>query len=263
MIQVTDSRGQMLSFESPPKRVVSLIPSITESLFEMGLGSQIAGISKYCIYPLGEVESKIKVGGQKNPDFQKITDINPDLILLNEEENKPEHIDYFLKNYKTFVTYPRKYKETESLLTDLGKIFDVPVVSYLKQLKQFPFELNKKKMFRTLYLIWRNPWMSINEDTFIHDVLKSFNMINVFGNRKERYFEVTARDIEITNPEIIILPNEPYNFLEKHIAEFHSLQIDAVKSSRLFLVDGTFFCWYGTRMVKTYDYITNTILNKL
>lgn len=116
---------------------------------------------------------------------------------------------------------------------------------------------------RALYLIWRNPWMSINGDTFIHDVLVRFGFENVFGSRKDRYFEVTAEEIEQANPEVIILPNEPYNFLEKHIKEFETLKIDAMKNKQVFLVDGTYFCWYGTRMARTSAYIQEHIINNL
>ncbi|MCB0833744.1 MAG: ABC transporter substrate-binding protein [Bacteroidetes bacterium] len=263
--ELVDALGRHVRFDRPPTRVVSLIPSITESLFELGLESSVQGVSKYCIYPAGLTDGKRKVGGQKNPDFQAIEEINPDLIILNREENKPDHIRKLGEKYPIWVTYPRQFLDTLALLRDLGGIFGVSVDDYQSEIRAGveALHLEAAQRCRVLYLIWRNPWMSINGDTFIHDVLKLHGLDNVFAEHPERYFEVSVDEIISKNPEMIILPDEPYRFLKKHIAEFGDLPIQAVASGRVFLADGTYFCWYGTRSARTSSYIRKQILARI
>jgi ABC-type Fe3+-hydroxamate transport system substrate-binding protein len=263
MTSITDATGKVLEFTEPPRRVVSLIPSITESLFELGAGQAVAGISNYCIYPGSEVKNRTKVGGQKNPNFKKIAQINPDLIILNMEENKPEHIEALSEHYRTYVTYPRKLADTEQLLSDLGMIFQVETKAahYAAAVRDQIQALASKsyETYKTMYLIWRDPWMSLNQDTFIHDVLHRHGLQNVFAERPERYCDVTEEDILAADPDVIILPDEPYHFLEKHKAEFTHLDVSAVRNNRIFLADGTYFCWYGTRTARAFGYIRDLI----
>lgn len=267
MITITDARNKKIVFSEPPKRVVSLIPSITEALFDLGAGEAIAGVSNYCIHPAEGVKNKIKVGGQKNPDMGKIKAIHPDLIILNMEENKPEHIKFLSQHYTTWVTYPRLFRDAENLLMQLGKVFDAESRAsvYADKIRISSKQLSsiRRRKIKTMYLIWRNPWMSINRDTFIHNVLELHHMENVYAKRDKRYFEVTAQDIEDADPDIIILPDEPYHFREKHKSEFSHLSVSAVKNSRIFLADGTYFCWYGTRTARASQYIHKHILSRL
>lgn len=267
MITITDSIPKKVFFSEPPRRVVSLIPSITETLFDLGAGEALAGVSKYCIYPEQGVKTKPKVGGQKNPDLQTIKEIDPDLILLNLEENKPEHIDFLSRHYKTWVTYPRSFEDAEKLVTELGQVFGVEsrALVFAEQIKDSIRKLQsaQRKKVKALYLIWRNPWMSINRDTFIHSVMELHQLENVTAHHSSRYFEVTAKDIEESEPDIIILPDEPYRFLEKHKSEFLHLSVSAVKNQRIFLADGTYFCWYGTRTARASRYIHERILSRL
>lgn len=262
MPSIRDARGREIDFPQPPKRVVSLIPSITESLFDLGLGDRVAGVSKYCIFPEAETGKKPKIGGQKNPDFDAIAALDPDLVIVNEEENKPEHIEYFIERYRTYVTYPRKFVDAATLLDEIGVLFGV--TSQTKKMAETIREVasnvsNKKRPVKTLYLIWRNPWMSINRDTFIDDLLGLFGLQNVFSDRPERYFEVSAEEIAAAKPELILLPNEPYHFLEKHKSEFVTLDIPAVANRNIRTVDGTYFCWYGTRSARAGEYIKTVV----
>ncbi len=267
MILITDVTGRILELAKPPSRVISLIPSITETLFELGAGDSVAGVSKYCVYPAAGVKNKIRVGGQKNPDFERIKRLDPDLIILNVEENKPGDIERLSREYQTYVTYPRRWADTEKLLLDLGRIFNVEAKAeeYANRIRR---PLNAQgfragPQLKALYLIWRRPWMSINSDTFIHDVMELHNLTNVFADRAERYFEVTEKDIEAADPDVIILPDEPYHFLEKHKAELASIPRSTVKKRRIILADGTYFCWYGTRTARASHYIRALIAEKL
>ncbi|MBL7993946.1 ABC transporter substrate-binding protein [bacterium] len=267
MITITDSSDQKIKFFESPKRVISLIPSITETLFDLGVGDAVAGISKYCIHPAEAVKGKRNVGGQKNPDFDEIAEIDPDLIILNREENKPEHIDYLSRRYKTWITYPKSVSDAEQLLLELGHVFgaESKASEFAEQIRNSVKQLRSNRMtkLRTLYLIWRNPWMSINHDTFIHQVMDIHQLENVYRDHAQRYFNVTAEDIEAANPDVIILPDEPYHFLEKHKHEFSHLAVSAVKNERIFLADGTYFCWYGSRTAKASRYIQEHILSHL
>ena len=267
MIVITDSTDKKINFFETPKRVVSLIPSITETLFDLGVGDTVAGISKYCVYPAEAVKGKRKVGGQKNPDFEEIKKIDPDLIILNWEENKPEHIDYLSLRYKTWITYPKTVSDAEQLLLELGQVFGVETkaAEFTDEIRNSVIKLrsHRRAKLKALYLIWRNPWMSINHDTFIHHVMDVHHLENVYRHHPKRYFNVTSEDIEAANPDVIILPDEPYHFLEKHKLEFFHLSVSAVKSQRIFLADGTYFCWYGTRTAKASKYIQEQILSRL
>lgn len=254
-----------ISFDEPPKRVISLIPSITEALFELGLGDAVAGVTKFCNHPAESVKVKAKVGGQKNPDFEKIRELNPDLIIANVEENKPEHIEELCRLYPVFVTYPKKFIDTKKLLEDIGTIFNVDVRPYVRSIENDFAGLQRAHLpkLKTLYLIWRQPWMSVNSDTFIHDVLQLHGMENVCAIASDRYPTITIETIESLNPDVIILPDEPFRFREKHLRDFEHLPVTAVQRQQIFLVDGTYFCWYGTRTARASAYIYQNILNKV
>lgn len=267
MVSVTDSTNKIVNFSVAPQRVICLIPSITETLFDLGLGDAIAGVSKFCNHPADDVRKKIRVGGQKDPDLEKIKAIDPDLVILNLEENKPEHIEFLSKHYKTWITYPRSFRDAEKLILEIGMIFNVEAKAgvYADKIKKTAGELSSRigRKIRTLYLIWRNPWMSINKDTFIHSALELHGMENVFAGNVQRYFEVTYQDILSADPEIIILPDEPYRFRERHISEFSHIPVSAIRNRHIFLVDGTYFCWYGTRTAKASEYISRQILSRI
>ncbi len=264
MVSITDSTHRVIPFPDIPQRVVSLIPSITESLFELGLGRAVAGVSRFCIHPAEQVRSKPRVGGQKDPDLDKIDALSPDLVILNAEENKPEYIKAIGDRYRTWVTYPRTFRDAAALIHDIGRVFRVETkaADYISRIESAAQQriLDRRK---TLYLIWRNPWMSVNGDTFIHDVMTLHGLDNVFAERKHRYFEVTEDEIRSADPEIIILPDEPYRFKPKHLVEFSHMDISAVKNNKIFFADGTYFCWYGTRTARASTYIHDNIWTQL
>lgn len=266
VLDIVDARQHRLTFDRPPERIISLVPSITESLFEIGAGSRVVGVSRFCNKP-DEALTRPKVGGQKDPDFDALAALKPDLVILNLEENKPEHIDAISEVHPTWVTFPRTFREAAVLLRDLGRVLGANEIAgtYARRIDDAVQALKngKKWRFRTLYVIWRHPWMSINQDTFIHDVLNLHGLENIFGQETRRYFEVTFEDIQTKNPEVILLPDEPFRFREKHLRDFATLDVDAVKSGRVFLVDGSYFCWYGTRSARCSDYIRNNVIHHL
>lgn len=259
---VKDALGRSVDVSPTPRRVISLIPSITESLFDLGLGDRIVGVSQFCTEPHGFVDRKPRVGGQKNPDHDKIAALQPDLVILNVEENRKEDVERLNTRYRTFVTFPRRFYDSVSLLEDLGCIFDCPaaVRPFVDAIK---VPVLPRPALRTLYLIWRKPWMSINRDTYIHDVLSTFGYNNVCAGREARYPEITLDDISAMNPDVILLPDEPFRFRERHRSEVLQWPVAACLEGRVFLVDGSFFCWYGTRAARTADYIAGEMDHRL
>jgi ABC-type Fe3+-hydroxamate transport system substrate-binding protein len=255
---VKDALDRSIDVTDVPCRVISLIPSITESLFELGLGDRIVGVSQFCTQPLDRVDQKPRVGGQKNPDHDKIAALQPDLIILNVEENRREDIELLNARYRTFVTFPRRFRDSIGLLEDLGRIFDCPdtVQPFIDAIR-VPVE--SRQRFRALYLIWRKPWMSVNRDTYIHDVLSTFGLDNVCAEREPRYPEITPDDVAAMDPDVILLPDEPFRFRERHRSEVLQWPVRACRNGRVFLVDGSYFCWYGTRAARTADYIAREI----
>jgi len=169
--------------------------------------------------------------------------------------------------YKTYVTFPRRFLDAGKLLSELGNIFQVQQIaeSYAGRIAEEFGRLTeeKSKAWKTLYLIWRNPWMAVNRDTFIHDVLELHHLENVTADRPERYPIVTKEEIEMANPDVIILPDEPFHFREKHVAELGSLRVKAVEKKQVFLADGTYFCWYGTRTARSSEYIRKHIMSRI
>lgn len=261
-----DARGMKLSFDRPPQRIVSLIPSITEALFEIGAEDRVVGVSNFCDEPAA-ARSKPRVGGQKNPDFDRLAALQPDLVILNLEENKAPHIETLASLYPVWVTYPRRMNDAAILLQDLGRLLglETAVLPYVKTIEHTISDLRgrKKNRFRTLYLIWHHPWMSINQDTFIHDVLFLHGLDNVCAEHPDRYGIISVEDITRLNPEVIILPDEPFHFREKHLPEIMEMNVDAVRNRRIFLVEGSFFCWYGTRSARCSPYIVRAVLDQL
>jgi ABC-type Fe3+-hydroxamate transport system substrate-binding protein len=267
---------------SPPQRVVSLVPSMTESLFDLNLGSRIIGITDYCIYPKDGVANLPRLGGTKNPDVQKIIELQADLVLMNEEENRPADIEA-LKNagVPVWVTFPKTVRESLNLLWSLMYIFDepsmVPRVRLIEQTVDWVERISetRESPCRVFVPIWHDPLMTFNADTYCHDLLRVCGGINIFAERKRmyplkadlgqaepyaendprlegldtRYPRVTLDEVAAAKPDMILLPSEPYHFTEDHLPMFESLGVPVM------LVDGSLLTWHGTRIAYAMDSI--------
>lgn len=238
---------------SKPQRIVSLVPSQTELLFDLGLEEQVVGITKFCIHPANWLKTKTIIGGTKNVHIDKVLSLNPDLIIANKEENTKEQILELSQFVPIFVTDISNIETATKMIADIGKITHTleKANSIVQQIgngfRYIKDIVNKRK---TLYLIWRKPWMSIGKDTFIHAVLQHIGCINVCEN-KSRYPELTAELITQLRPELILLSSEPYPFKEQHIQELKAI----VPNAELKLVDGEMFSWYGSRLIQAPDYL--------
>lgn len=229
--------------------IVSLVPSLTELLFDLGLGDQVVGRTRFCIHPENEVESVSIIGGTKNPRIDKIQSIKPDLVIANHEENRKEDVEELQKNFEVMVTEISTIEEALFGIHQIGKRCNA-LDEANELIKNIQSELNKRPDEPTLsaaYLIWRNPWMTIGGDTYVHSVLSEWNLVNVFGDNR-RYPKISLEQMNDLQPDVILLSSEPFPFKEKHIKEVN----EACPNSSVILVDGEWFSWYGSRMLTSF-----------
>jgi len=253
-----DASGAALTLPAPPRRIVSLIPSVTELLFALGAGASVAGCTVYCTEPPEGVATKTRVGGEKNPKLDVIRELNADLVVANIEENVREHVETLRSwGIPVYVTYPRTVAAGIRLVSDLGAVVGLPergremAAALEAALDEVRSAWAGKPARRVFYPIWRQPWMTVNRDTYAHDMLALCGGDNVFGQSATRYPEVTLPDVARTAPEIILLPDEPYRFRRAHLADFDAHpDIPAVRDRRVHLVDGKLATWYGPRIAE-------------
>lgn len=231
-------------------KVVSLVPSITEALFDLGLTeNEVVGRTKFCIHPEEKVKNVTIIGGTKNINIDKIKALQPDLILANKEENIKEQVEALMDDFKVIVTNVETIEDNYYLLKSLGKTFHKEDKAQLFNLKIYDV-LNQAKISSTIkaaYLIWKNPYMTIGSDTFIHKILAEIGFENIFKD-KTRYPEIEIGDL--AEAEVIMLSSEPFPFKEKHIEELKEFYPD----KKIMIVDGEAFSWYGTHIAKCEDY---------
>jgi ABC-type Fe3+-hydroxamate transport system substrate-binding protein len=251
-----DASGTALALERPPRRIVSLVPSITETLCALGLADAVAGVTAYCREPRELLDGKPRVGGEKDPDLDAIAALRPDLVIANIEENLREHVEALrARGIPVWVTYPRTVAEGIRMIRELGEITGAArrageIAGPLEEAyERVAAATAVRRPLRVFYPIWRQPWMSVGRDTYIHDMLRLCGGDNVFADRPERYPVVTLDEMAARRPEVIVLPDEPYRFRRAHLREFAPYRdVPAVRDGRVHLVDGKPFCWYGPRI---------------
>jgi ABC-type Fe3+-hydroxamate transport system substrate-binding protein len=231
-------------------KVVSLVPSITEALFDLGLSeNEVIGRTKFCIHPENKVKNVPVIGGTKNINIDKIRALQPDLILANKEENIKEQVEALMDDFKVIVTNVETIEDNYYLLKTLGNLFNKEERAQQFNLKIYEV-LEQAKLnsaIKAAYLIWKNPYMTIGSDTFIHRILSEIGFENIFKNRT-RYPEIQMEDL--AEAEVIMLSSEPFPFKEKHIEEMKAFYPD----KKIMIVDGEAFSWYGTHIAKCEDY---------
>ncbi len=249
----TDQINHKFKLDSVPKRIISLVPSQTELLFDLGLDEAVVGITKFCIHPQSWFNTKKRVGGTKNLNLSKIVDLKPDFILANKEENTKDQIEALQELYPVYTSDISNLEESIKMIKAVGKITD-----RTKESEMITTEINHQFNrlasielinYSALYLIWREPYMSVNQNTFINDMMKRCGFQNVITADMD-YPSVTKNQISDLKPDLIFLSSEPYPFKENHISE---LQIVS-PSSKIVLVDGEYFSWYGSRLRQAVDY---------
>jgi len=251
-----DASGVALSLPLPPRRIVSLIPSTTETLCRLGLADALVGVTVYCVEPREVVATKTRIGGEKNPDLDKIRALAPDLVIANIEENLREHIAT-LRGWgiPVWVTYPRTVAASLVMIRELGEVTGTAdrARELLAELEPLQARVRAATASRrpvpVFYPIWRGPWMTINADTYVHDLLAVCGAASIFADRPERYPTVTLDEMATRRPEVILLPDEPFRFRRAHLADFTAYpDVPAVRNGRIHLVDGKPFTWHGPRL---------------
>lgn len=251
-----DQLDNSITLGGPPKRIVSLVPSQTELLFDLGLDAEIIGITKFCIHPAEKVQAKFKVGGTKKLNIEMIRSLNPDLIIGNKEENTREEIEMLQKEYPVWMSDISNLDDALDMITRIGEIVDrAPEAAYLRHLITGGF--NDLQLLaatssidsNVLYMIWKGPYMAAGRSTFIDDVLRRIGVSNAVS--EPRYPALDEKTITDIKPDFVLLSSEPYPFAEKHIAEFSTL----APGTKVRIVDGEMFSWYGSRLVKAVEYL--------
>jgi ABC-type Fe3+-hydroxamate transport system substrate-binding protein len=239
-----------------PPRIVSLIPSTTELLCDLGLADALVGITVYCREPAALLRGKTRIGGEKDPDLERIRALAPDLVIANVEENVREHIDT-LRGWglAVHVTYPRTVVGAIAMIRELGAVTGTTAraTALADELERLLAETRAATAAwppaRVFYAIWREPYMTIGADTYIHDVLAACGAANVFADATQRYPAVTLDAIAARRPDVILLPDEPFRFRRVHLADFAPYAaVPAVRDGRIHLVDGKPFSWHGARL---------------
>jgi ABC-type Fe3+-hydroxamate transport system substrate-binding protein len=250
-----------------PQRIISVVPSQTELLFDLGLDQEIVGITKFCIHPADRVRNKTSVGGTKTLHLDQIHALRPDLILANKEENTREQIEALQQQYPVLVTDVNTLPDALAMIRTVGTLVGkedeanrmaqqiATTLSPLTPSPSSPSSLSppsSPSAPSVAYFIWRKPYMVAAGDTFIDSMLAVAGFRNAFAGLS-RYPEVTADQLQDARPDLIFLSSEPYPFGPKHLAEMTAI----CPSARTLVVDGELFSWYGSRLLRAGDYFRN------
>lgn len=236
-------------------KIVSLVPSVTETLFALGLDDQIVAITTFCRFPEVKVIHKTKIGGTKNPDRQKILELKPDIIILNEEENRKEDAIFFRDHgIPLRITFPSNVPEASEIVKELGKDFHATAKaeSICNQIKEALENIRVPRSIATLIFIWKRPYWTVNRSTYVHSICEVVGLKNVFADLKERYPQLEHQQIMEAEPEAVLFPDEPYMFRQKDVLEFQNQfpELKAVQQNKLIMIDGTYLTWHGVRTLK-------------
>ena len=255
-MEFTDQMQRVFTLGATPKRIISLVPSQTELLYDLGLEDRLVGITKFCVHPFHLKSTKTIVGGTKNIKLEKIKELQPDIILCNKEENTKEIVETLEKLFPVHVSDVKTIDESITMITQYGKMFrcnteaakiNDKIRFQLKDFQEFVKDIPVQKV---AYFIWRKPWMVAGIDTFINYLLKLCKFENIYESHG-RYPEVEIKKIRLQgDPEIVMLSSEPYPFKEEHAFELGR----CTHHAKTVFVDGEYFSWYGSRLAKAFAY---------
>lgn len=257
MKTVTDHIGRTITYNYPPKKIISLCPGITETLYALRLEPEIIGRTKYCIYPKDKVESAQVVGGTKEINLAKIRELKPDLIIVEKEENTKDIVEILENDYPVYVAEVQSIPDAYRMITSIGDLTNrnaeagILVAKIQTDFLAHP-QVNGK---RAAYVIWNEPYMVVGKDTYIQSTLDKMGFINPFISMKSRYPIVTVEDFQNAELDYVLLATEPYPFEEKHKDIFLKMMPNAIP----IIVDGEMF-WYGARMIKAAHYFKQELI---
>lgn len=251
---LTGQTGRTVHLPATPSRIVSLVPSITELLYSLGLEQQVAGITKFCVHPESWFREKTRVGGTKTVKPDVIRQLQPDLIIANKEENVKEQVEELARHYPVLVTDVNNLQEALAMMEQIGSITGraEKANELIDQVNTAFNTLQAPQKIPAAYLIWRNPYMTIGGDTFIHDMLTRCGFQNIFSHAS-RYPSITADQLQ--QARLLLLSSEPYPFKQQHLNELQTF----LPNTKILLVDGEMFSWYGSRLLHAPSYFAGLL----
>ncbi len=256
--EIVDQMGRAVTIPGSPLRIISLVPSQTELLYDLGLGERVVGITKFCVHPEEWFRNKPRVGGTKKIDFEKVRALKPDLIIGNKEENEQKDIQELEKEFPVWMSDVRDLSGALDMIVRLGELTNTKETAETIKKgieKAFAEQHRIEPPLSAAYFIWRDPFMVAGYGTFVNDMLKRCGLVNVFDEGDARYPEIEPQELAEADPDVILLSSEPYPFTEKHIAEFNMI----CPGTPVYLVDGEMFSWYGSRLMKAPAYFNGLL----
>ncbi|AFD06231.1 ABC transporter substrate-binding protein [Solitalea canadensis] len=257
--QFTDQMNRIVEINYPPKRIISLVPSQTELLFDLGLAEEVIGITKFCIHPHDKFKSTTKIGGTKTLNFEQIKELSPDLIIGNKEENEQNQMEELMRLFPVWMSDIKTLDDSLQMIGMVGELvgrneeaqkLQSEIKAGFQQLSELTTKMERNPS--VAYFIWKDPYMAAGDETFINDMLNRCGMKNIFSGRG-RYPETSLEELQHLSPELVLLSSEPYPFKDKHVAEMRNL----IPSAQILLVDGEYFSWYGSRIKGAPKYFKN------
>ncbi len=247
-MKFTDQMGRLMEFKQTPRRIVSLVPSQTEFLFHLGLEDEVVGITKFCIHPESWWKSKKRVGGTKNANFDRVEELQPDLIIGNKEENDQENITALSNLATVWMSDISNLEDAYDMMLSLGTILGKAerAKEIVEEIQREFLSLVPQKSKTVLYFIWKNPWMLAGQGTFISDLLGKCRWVNQAKNNRYPIWEKESG----MDCDLILLSSEPYPFKEKDKLELQTL----FPKAQIIRVDGEMFSWYGSRLLEAPTY---------
>jgi ABC-type Fe3+-hydroxamate transport system substrate-binding protein len=256
--EFADMMNNEVEIVFPPKRIVSLVPSQTELLYDLGLDEEVVGITKFCVHPASWFRTKKRVGGTKTVHIDIVKELQPDLIIANKEENTKEQIEELAALYPVWVSDIGTIDDGLRMISEIGGLTgrSEKAESLIKSINNGFQALRQGDISakRVAYFIWRKPWMCAGGDTFISDMIKKMGWTNVMADQL-RYPEIELDLLKSKQVDLVLLSSEPYPFKDTHIAEIKT----ALPHAKVILVDGEMFSWYGSRMNKAAAYLQQLI----
>ena len=266
MIEVVDDAGRAVRLACTAQRVVSLVPSLTETLFALGCARAVVGVTRYCTEPADAVKHVERVGGTKNPDCERIRRLQPDLVVVNAEENRREDFEALQHaGLRVFVSFSQRVSDVVELIRKLGMLTGTVAAAesladeIVAALRCSAVRSTSARP-RVFCPIWKNPWMSFNRETYADDMLRLAGGDNVCRGRTDRYCTVELGDIATSDPEVILLPDEPYVFAPRDLGSLAPLSTtSAHRHNRVHFIDGKALSWYGPRTARALHYLDEIV----
>lgn len=252
-MRFTDSLLREIDIKYPPQKIISLVPSITELLFKLLDKNKILAVTPFCKHLL-EVHKKPKIGGPKTPEIKKINDLNPDLIIAEKNENEKKSVLLLAEKNPVYVFKVENFNSAIKMIIKIGELVNKKASARIITDKIINKFINLKIDFKrktVFYPVWKNPYITINKNTYINSILEICNLKNIFAEKQENYPAITKYELNKIKPDYIFLPSEPYNFKDKDINSFQK----KFPQTKTLKVNGQMFTWYGLRMLYAADYL--------